>query len=1451
MIMPSKIVSWKTKTLRLPQYAVNVASEAYGARASASSCAPGFSAGGAINGETILLGWGTGNGWQSKPISWHPNWWGEWLRVDLPRETEIDTIIVYNYPEMLTDAPWHALLHYQVQYMRADEWSTIETVRHNRENINVISFDKITAQAIRIWVNRNHFREENGYESGESADEAPRILEVEAYCLQAQASSLWHEGTGEKVIDLGNACDGNSGGACSGGICAGGHSNNGCHSDNGNYSNNGGYSYNENYSNNGSIAIFYDEAFESVPSIDINELARMLAGWGYGVNFLTADELCMPELFSAENFSLFIHPYGMYMPAGTNLSRFLAGGGHLATFGGRAFTRLKQKKDGLWVDTGLDPGVTVSAARYVDYYKPYRDQLGIFSIPNSRLAHVSCVSLNPNQSIAHHPIAHLPIAHPPLDVATDLKNGVSGWMAYGMVGELMPFDETRRYSAEGRLPELNHIAREGMNDCKADVPILWGNACDENYGCVFSYPCGRWIPLLEGFDNEGRNRGPVMSIMPHYEGMYRGSHWLFCGVENADVLKWLGFGSILRDALRYMHQNVVVHSLEPEYVCYRQGEAASFSIIADNMSKRPATIQFSFIIKNRDCEAENSIKPNGDDDDHADDDYDEDDHAAAADDDDHHPLFAKNVTVKLEPASWRRFDFTIPDTTYADDFYVISADVLVEGQVSDHLENSFVVWNPAQLAAGPQVKFKDNFFHFDNESRYVVGARDSGMQLPWQPEENPLGWDRQYRKMRDFGMQITSPVHFDWLYPGLGWGEYDENQPVPEQILRRMDAQVQLAQIHRLIYAPCLFFIYEKIAMQKSELSRAICRCLGERYKTVPGIMFYLFDDGMRHDPDIFNRWTKACVDGFAESGRAFIVTAEIGFRQIWPDAMRLSAEHLTFTSGSVFQQSVGDPVYERLIDMRPVGKSFTVAEFVRRLPSGTLEDFHGYLAPVHVNFGLGCAMAMNWKWGTSYHTIWPSDVVYPGGGVAKSHLYAFRNEALFFRLFSPVYESPPLMVVAPSAFWYKNSEAFTRYMVSLIRKLIEMKVEFACINDVDLERLPAGGVKALLLPLPLMYGEKAFSYIKKFASDGGSVFVIGDLRGADGADRSSAEAVRGADGSCAEAARGAGGVDSGFQWLEELCGIERINGAEYRRRSIYFDSYMNRAWVPWKHGYDSQPWIQAETRDAQILVADEKGRPVVTKNAIGKGSAWYMNDMSTQFPASILKSFFDCASVPSIKIAPDLPTLHVFRTMMHKGPVYTLFTFPWDQSQYDISLDTEAGRITTIIKEQSMAVFGLCGIAGCSGSGSGSGIGCEYGGGISISIGSGGCGGNNSGSSVCAGGVYALETQGDTAIDGRTLVETTAHIMLASLDNKDISTSQALILMPIGAGEVAISTHLGCMAQGEFTGGIWKTYKEWHFADGDPAKITIKPSDLSNLYLLYDENNRDTAAEQASKKLM
>ena len=174
------------------------------------------------------------------------------------------------------------------------------------------------------------------------------------------------------------------------------------------------------------------------------------------------------------------------------------------------------------VDGGYDPGITTSVARQTDYKIPFREQLGMFYTGYERFEDVAYVKPAPDQNV----------------VKSNFKANarLEGEVAAALVGERVPLEEAERLTEEGTFPAYANRARKGLSNIVGmfnNVPS--GGVYDYMNGYIFNWPRSRWIPLVNAYDRFGRLRGSVISVLANYRGPYRGSGWIYCGVENEDL----------------------------------------------------------------------------------------------------------------------------------------------------------------------------------------------------------------------------------------------------------------------------------------------------------------------------------------------------------------------------------------------------------------------------------------------------------------------------------------------------------------------------------------------------------------------------------------------------------------------------------------------------------------------------------------------------------------------------------------------------------------------------------------------------------------------------------------------------------------------------------------------------------------------------------------------------
>ncbi|NOZ22119.1 MAG: hypothetical protein GXP25_13655 [Planctomycetes bacterium] len=103
----------------------------------------------------------------------------------------------------------------------------------------------------------------------------------------------------------------------------------------------------------GAIAIWHDQVPVVGAASDPVYLASLLGKAGFGVHFVTTQDLTDRRILNSSNFDLLVLPYGECYPAhgGTALRRFLRTGGDLLTLGGRCFAKPIFKTPHGWITT--------------------------------------------------------------------------------------------------------------------------------------------------------------------------------------------------------------------------------------------------------------------------------------------------------------------------------------------------------------------------------------------------------------------------------------------------------------------------------------------------------------------------------------------------------------------------------------------------------------------------------------------------------------------------------------------------------------------------------------------------------------------------------------------------------------------------------------------------------------------------------------------------------------------------------------------------------------------------------------------------------------------------------------------------------------------------------------------------------------------------------------------
>ncbi|MBI4584975.1 MAG: hypothetical protein HY717_13260 [Planctomycetes bacterium] len=362
--------------------------------------------------------------------------------------------------------------------------------------------------------------------------------------------------------------------------------------------------------------------------------------------------------------------------------------------------------------------------------------------------------------------------------------------------------------------ERARSARAAPGQCILDFRIELGGPL-EGWAAsgVAGFDEARWLPLLDAHDRYGRLRGAAGAMLRHYDGPYAGSSWAFFGVTSRDLFaeENPGMAGALAGLARSLVKDVYLASLIPEPACCRQGEGVRLLAAIFNGGREERKLRLSIEI----FEGEPAITP--------------DDPASAA----RPPLAVLAAEAVLPSGKSQLARLEWKPERFESDFYYLAGHLYDGSEEIDRLESGFMAWDERAVASGPRLRYRGNYLCLGERPMFLFGTDDWSYVFTTQ-RETPLQWLFDMRRRRDFGVQIYENLQF-----GL-----PEPPARAEELLRKVDGIVQLAQKYQQVYFPCLLVGYN-VAAGDEELAREkeFCRRYAERYARVPGLIYYLNGD--------------------------------------------------------------------------------------------------------------------------------------------------------------------------------------------------------------------------------------------------------------------------------------------------------------------------------------------------------------------------------------------------------------------------------------------------------------------------------------------------------------------------------------------------------------------------------------------------------------------------------
>lgn len=1104
---------------------------------------------------------------------------------------------------------------------------------------------------------------------------------------------------------------------------------------------------------------------------DPEYLGEVLRRDGYAIYFLSASQLALPDVLRPDLFDLLVLPYGPRFPreAAEALRQYLRDGGRFISVGGYAFdeayfaspaSEAQQLVNGGFEEAGdgdLPAGWAINQARpdvsfrrVTDLKRTGQAALEISVGPSAPVNwYILRQRIDKLDKTARYELSGW------IRVA-DIRDGPGGYLAvdfYRESGERISFvqteilaktDDWRRVAVSFSVPEqtaymsvncllygrgtawfddvelratppsLNTrhaVPRDKLHTSDDQIPVfdpsfrlqrvaevraaegqyvvpagfalqgpLQGYAATALWGSndpVAPKPYARWIPLLRAYDEYGHLAGTVGAMVFHHAGPWKGSGWAFFGATDRDLFPRGDdrAADLLRRLVAHLLRGVYLSVPKPSFMCYRDGEAPAATVLVGNNGRTAQEATVRAII--RDARSERTVGEQ----------------------------LAQTVTLK--PGETQTLEFRWPVLSLPGDLYEVRFTANVGGSVVDEVSTGFAMWRPQVVASGPDVRWRDNYFHLGDAGTgsFLCGTNQTGVVVvAWW--ENPLTWDRELSKMHDYGLRVLRVLHIS-AYAG-------ELTNPDEKFLRRWDAFVQMCQRHGIAVFPTMHDWLGGISIPSDVLEKQsrFAAILAERYRDVPGFIINveneapvnandhqelrgLYNDFLRelyHGDEAALKKTWGEQAAFGAVPFTFPPNPE-GFHDLrWLDlnlfrrrlverwlasncgAMRavntrhaITDEYYLLPGGdagpsnrhcdfvNIHCYGLDQPAQLKYYDHSAEGMGFAVGEFSRRSHPSFAEQGGWGWAPekevrrwywhlVHACVGAGGSLACNWDWKDMESCIFPWGLLYPCDLVPKSQLRVFSALAYCLGKLRLTYAPPQVYVLLPDLHLLGGPEAEWPPGVRAIDTLLRCGVSFGVLHDMNIDKLPAEA-RVVFYPAPFAVNDETYRRLAEFVRAGGTLYVSGDLSYDERHQRNRVER------------------------LVELCGV-RDGGVVYEPGQAPVQAGPLQPAAEGLPVFDAAPCVKVAPAGAEVL-AQAAGQPIFVRYAVGAGQVLYLTDpveLRTTPDRALYRHVLKRAGATLMIADPDAPDVTVMLPPQKEGGLAVLYDGRAEGSVRDVS---------------------------------------------------------------------------------------------------------------------------------------------------------------------------------------
>jgi hypothetical protein len=919
----------------------------------------------------------------------------------------------------------------------------------------------------------------------------------------------------------------------------------------------------------------------------------------------------------------------------------------------------------------------------------------------------------------------------------------------------------------------------------------------------------RWVPLLEAFDRYGHLRGPVAAMVLHHGGHYAKSHWAFFGADNVDLFRQRnGAGArVLQETAQFLVRQCYLRGLRADTALANQGESVAIRVQVQNDGKVAQHVRVCL-------EWEHSP-----------------------------PLpspecVTQTAVVEAGGAAEIAGQLVVPPTD--DDLARLRARLIIDDVPVDQMETAVVVRCDTVVQAGPHLRFVDNYFTVANRPLFLFGT-DTYARTYQADDEHPGTWFEELTAARDIGLNLYENLQYQ--RPG---------HVMEDEDWRKFRAMAQLCQKRGLVFMPGMLVGHNTaIGPERLAEQSRLCAAYAERMRDVPALLYYINGDYQlilsEHPAEVRREWQRWLESRYASIaalrsawGREDLPEAwdaldypppdtgrwddraridDVSFRmelttrwnrshvaalRAWDSEHAITSEYysdpsegidLRLTMGGQDVSNIGFfdrpgrdletlPWKIAFADMRASGQGVSLGEYGVKTHSAWTEDngASGYHirrteaeqkrlfeAVAHYGFGMGCSKVQNWCLRDDTTWVFPWGLFYPHQYVPKDVANVHRNQSLALRCLEPKYVAPPVLVCLASHLRLGNdSRLGADVAYRAFADLLALHASFGSIDDTSVSQIPSA-TRLLIYPSPFATSDEAFVAMRAWVEQGGSLLVTGDL---------SYDPTR---------------QPSRSHRLEDLCGV-RMKQRLYEH--VRRDSSIDRAAVfvveeSTELRGTVRPCMELDPVGAEVLGADDEGRPVMVHRRLGRGQVFYCSDPLELSPdeaaAGLRRALYAAVlrrcGIERHAVEPDEPWLHVLPQRTAKGLTQVIYHTQPTGAATTIAVPTAGGSVT---------------------------LGVRPGGPGLVSV-------------TEAGVVVLTNSFGQASIAGQPICEGAGQRMLLSLDGADLREAHAMLVLPMETGEVLLPSRPGDFSAfvGDFVGGEWRVAETLPLA-GDQWRLPL-----------------------------